>query len=172
MKQQKQALEVWMRGPVPGIPPLLQPVAHTLLQVLEDVKYYTTGLANNSLWKKKGNIATIGFHLQHIPGVIDRMFTYAAGLPLSDQQFVYLRSEGLQNTNITIDELIRAIDERIQGALEELRKMDEAHLTDIRYLGRDRIPTTLIGLLFHAAEHTQRHVGQLLVTIKLLGPSF
>lgn len=172
MKQQKQASEVWMRGPVPGIPPLLQPVAHTLLQVLEDVKYYTASLENRSLWRKKGNVATVGFHLQHIPGVIDRMFTYAMGLPLSEEQFIYLRSEGQENFSLTIEELIKNLDKKIEQSLETLGKIDEQQLTEVRYLGRDRIPTTLIGLLFHAAEHAQRHVGQLLVTSKLLGPAF
>jgi hypothetical protein len=31
--------EVWQRGPINGVPGLLQPVAHALLQVVEDNKH-------------------------------------------------------------------------------------------------------------------------------------
>jgi len=39
---------------------------------------------------------------------------------------------------------------------------------EARGIGRKRIPTNVLGLLFHAAEHTQRHTGQLYVTVKML----
>jgi uncharacterized damage-inducible protein DinB len=48
-----------------------------------------------------------------------------------------------------------------------VRAMDPATLGDARTVGRKRLPTTVIGLLTHIAEHTQRHVGQAIVTAKL-----
>lgn len=45
MSQENQLPEVWMRGPVDGVPPLLQPLTHVLLQVAEDARKYTEHLA-------------------------------------------------------------------------------------------------------------------------------
>jgi hypothetical protein len=42
---------------------------------------------------------------------------------------------------------------------------------DERLVGRLKLPSTVVGLLFHAAEHTQRHVGQAATTRKRL-PNF
>ncbi len=160
--------EVWMRGPTPGVPPLLQPVAHALLQAREEVAMYMDGFDDKHLWEQPAGRASVGFHLQHIAGVVDRLFTYALGEPLSDQQFEYLRAEGREALHRSSPDLVRALGMQIDNAIAQLKETDENKLTDARYLGRKRIPTTLMGLLFHAAEHTQRHVGQLLVTVKLL----
>ena len=161
-------LEVWMRGPIAGIPDLLQPVAHTLLQVKEDVSRYVDDLSPKQLWAKPCGNASIGFHLQHISGVIDRMFTYAENKPLTDEQFDYLHREGKENVDISPVSLIENVHQQIKQSLQKLTLIDPDTLTEQRFLGRKRIPTTLIGLLFHAAEHAQRHVGQLLVTARCL----
>jgi len=168
MSQENQLPEVWMRGPVDGVPPLLQPVAHVLLQVAEDARKYTEHLAANLLWERPNHVASVGFHLRHIVGVIDRLFTYAQEQPLSEQQFAYLREEGTINNELATMDLLDALDRKVIEALEQLKQTSENELTAIRYLGRKRIPTTLIGLLFHAAEHAQRHLGQLLVTTRIL----
>jgi hypothetical protein len=34
-------------------------------------------------------------------------------------------------------------------------------------VGRKKLPTTVIGLIVHLAEHTQRHVGQAVSAAKL-----
>ncbi len=160
--------EVWMRGPVPGVPPLLQPVAHALLQAGEEIVSYMDSFDDAYLWVQPAGRASVGFHLQHIRGVIDRLFTYALAQPLSEQQFEYLRAESQETPSIRSSDLVDALTRQVQAAISQLKNTDETTLTDARYLGRKRIPTTLIGLLFHAAEHTMRHVGQLLVTIKLV----
>ncbi|MEI9810890.1 MAG: hypothetical protein WDO16_25110 [Bacteroidota bacterium] len=49
-----------------------------------------------------------------------------------------------------------------------MKTTDEAILTSVRGVGRAKIPSTVMGLLFHAAEHTMRHTGQLLVTAGIL----
>lgn len=162
------SLEVWMRGPIVGVPALLQPVAHALLQADEEIKAALNGFDDSLLWEKPYGMASVAFHLQHIYGVIERMFTYADGLPLSDRQLDYLQNEGVESTDAATNSLVNAISDRITKAVEQLKAIDGAELTDTRFLGRKRIPTTLIGLLFHAAEHTQRHIGQLLVTVRVI----
>lgn len=157
-----------MRGPVEGVPPLLQPVAHALLQAQEEADRYLQGFDDRFLWVMPAGVASVGFHLQHITGVVDRMLTYAREKPLSEMQLVYLRAEGVEDPAIRSEDLMAAFAAQVEKAIVQLRQTDEAQLTNIRYLGRRHIPTTLLGLLFHAAEHTQRHVGQLLVTVRLL----
>jgi len=161
-------LEVWMRGPIEGVPALLQPVAHALLQVEENVLKYTAQLSSGQLWTKPGGNASIGFHLQHIRGVIDRMFTYAENKSLSDEQFDDLHKEGIENSDVSVTALVENLHRQIQQSVQKLALIDPETLTEVRFLGRKRIPTTLIGLLFHAAEHAQRHVGQLLVTARCI----
>ena len=156
--------EVWMRGPVEGIPPLLQPVAHALLQVGEELPRHLTGFRDEWLWISPGNKASTGFHLQHMAGVIDRLFTYARNEMLNDQQLARLALEGNKNAALSVEQLIGLFNREVERALVQLRQTDIQELTDIRHIGRKRIPTTLMGLLFHAAEHTMRHNGQLLVT--------
>jgi len=161
-------VEVWMRGPIAGIPDLLQPVAHALLQAEEDIVKYTAQLSSEQLWARPCGNASIGFHLLHIRGVIDRMFTYAADKSLSAEQFDYLQQEGIVDAELSVATLAENLHLQIEQALQRLSAIDPKTLTEERFLGRKRIPTTLIGLLFHAAEHAQRHVGQLLVTARCL----
>ena len=157
-----------MRGPISDVPPLLQPVAHALLQAKEEVTHYMEEFDDAHLWVRPAGRASVAFHLQHIAGVIDRLFTYALAKPLSEAQFEYLRAEGQEMSDVRSTELVAAFAKQVDAAVAQLKETDEAMLTDARYLGRKRIPTTLMGLLFHAAEHTMRHVGQLFVTVKLI----
>lgn len=160
--------EVWMRGPVPGIPPLLQPVAHALLQAQEEIHALLTDFSGSLLWQQPAGVASVGFHLQHITGVLDRLFTYAAGHALSDQQLAYLSAEGKPDEHLSVTLLLDALDVQVNTSLAQLKGMDEQHLTDARTVGRKQLPSTVIGLLFHSAEHTMRHTGQLLVTVTVI----
>jgi uncharacterized damage-inducible protein DinB len=158
--------EVWMRGPVDGIPALLQPVAHTLLQAQEELHTAMNDFPEALLWLQPLGVASVGFHLQHIPGVLDRLFTYAAGQSLSATQMEYLAGEGKQMEGVTISSLLTALDIQVSAAIATLKVTEESSLTDFRGVGRKQLPSTVMGLLFHAAEHTMRHTGQLLVTVK------
>jgi len=160
-------LEVWQRGPVEGIPALLQPVAHALLQAREEIAAIMDDFPEALLWEKPAGMASPGFHLQHVTGVLDRLFTYAQGVQLNEQQLAYLSGEG-KNAGQTITELIANFNNQVDAALKQLAETDENTLTDARGIGRRQIPTTVIGLLFHTAEHTMRHAGQLLVTVNFL----
>jgi uncharacterized damage-inducible protein DinB len=160
-----QRHEVWQRGPLPEIIPLLQPVAHTLLQAREEVDAYMHEFPVELLWLRPAGMASVGFHLQHLTGVLDRVFTYARSESLSELQFAQLKEEGTDSVNgYTVDELLTRFKSQVDIALQQLQNTDESTLSDYKGIGRAGLPSTVIGLLFHAAEHTMRHVGQLMVT--------
>ena len=161
--------EVWQRGPVENIPALLQPVAHAIMQAREEVSTLTGNLDDGNLWQKPAGVASVGFHLQHLTGVLDRLFTYARGEGLNEQQLAQLYDEGKPGkSQITVADLVDRFNRQVDKALEQLSSTDEQTLTEQRLVGRAKIPSTVLGLLFHAAEHTMRHVGQLYVTVKIL----
>ncbi|WP_421825598.1 DinB family protein [Larkinella sp.] len=161
--------EVWQRGPVAGIPSLLQPVAHALLQAREEVDALMKDFPGRYLWQKPAGVASVGFHLQHLTGVLDRLFTYARNEGLSPEQRAWLAAEGksFESENPVL-ELINRFNSQVDQALQQLADTDEQTLTDFRGIGRAQLPSTVLGLLFHSAEHTQRHVGQLFVTVRVL----
>ncbi len=163
-----QKPEVWQRGPLPGITPLLQPVAHALLQAGEEVNELMRDFPPSLLWTRPANVASPGFHLQHLSGVLDRIFTYARAESLSVQQLARLHEESDASVKPKADELLARFNRQLELALEQIRATDPATLTDYRGIGRAALPSTVIGLLFHAAEHTMRHAGQLRVTVAVL----
>ncbi|MBC6489771.1 DinB family protein [Flavihumibacter stibioxidans] len=157
--------EWWQRGPVDGVIPELQPVAHALLQARDEINAVVSDFPESHLWIPLHEMASVAFHLQHIVGVIDRLFTYANGQTLSEEQMAYLKEEGVKKDGLTLPVLVKKLNERVDQAIRELKKFQPGTATTERFIGRKKIPTTEIGLLFHAAEHTMRHTGQLLVTV-------
>jgi hypothetical protein len=166
-----QLTEAWLKGPVPSVPALLQPVAHALLQAKEEINELMKGFDESLLWKKPAGLASPCFHLQHIVGVQDRLFTYAKGEMLNEQQLQYLKAEGAENNAIDIAGLLENLDAQTERSIKQLSHTDVNILTETRGVGRKQIPSTVLGLLFHTAEHTMRHTGQLLVTVKILKES-
>lgn len=160
--------EVWLRGKIEGIPDLLQPIAHALLQAREDVQVHMKDFPDDLLWEKPAGRASVGFHLQHLTGVLDRMLTYASGRELTEEQFSALKLEGDPSAGNEVSAFVAAFDKKVDHALEVLSRTEESSLTEFRSVGRKKLPSSVIGLLFHAAEHTQRHVGQLLVTASVV----
>lgn len=161
--------EVWLRGPLVGVPALLQPVAHALLQASEEINELMAGFPEALLWEKPAGLASPGFHLQHLAGVLNRLFTYARGGQLNQEQLKALKAEGIPlGGEFTVTTLVVAFNGQIDGCIAQLKNADEATLTESRGVGRAQLPSTVIGLYAHAAEHTMRHTGQLLVTVKVL----
>jgi hypothetical protein len=161
--------EVWLRGPLPDIPPLLPPIAHTLLQAREEVNALMIDFPEIFLWVKPSGMASPAFHLQHLTGILDRLFTYARGEALNEAQFAYLAVEGKEpNCECSVSTLVERFNNQVEDALKQLSQTREETLTEPRGVGRAQIPSTVIGTLTHAAEHIMRHVGQLLVTVRLL----
>ena len=168
MEDQKSLPEHWQRGPVDGVPPLLQPVAHTLLQAMDEIQKVMENFPLILLWERPAGMASPAFHVQHIAGVLDRLFTYADNKQLSIEQMQYLKAEGKQDNNITIEFLSTYLKNQVINSIEHLKNTDQNTLTEFRGVGRKQLPSTVIGLLFHAAEHTMRHTGQLIVTVNVL----
>jgi uncharacterized damage-inducible protein DinB len=160
--------EVWLRGPLPGIPALLQPVAHALLQAREELNDLAKDFPDNLLWERPAGLASAAFHLQHLSGVLDRLFTYANGRQLSPTQLTALAAEGIMQNDIHCIDLVNRFNTQVDIALTQLKNTPEQTLLEQRAVGRGQIPSTVIGLLVHAAEHTQRHIGQLLVTMRVV----
>jgi len=109
----------------------------------------------------------VGFHLRHLAGVLDRLFTYARGGQLSEAQLSYLALEPRPDPQARSADLVSAFARQVDRALAEIRTVDEETLTQARSVGRGKLPSTVLGLLVHSAEHVQRHVGQLLVTVRV-----
>jgi hypothetical protein len=159
--------EWWQRGPVAGVPALLQPVAHILLQVRESVGELVDNLTEAQWNARPAGVASAAFHVRHITGVIDRLFTYARGQTLSAEQFAAIKLEGAPVSSADVPIVLNALSARVDAAIAELRTIDVATLGDFRGVGRAQLPSTVIGCLVHGAEHSMRHVGQLSVTTRV-----
>ena len=160
-----QAPEAWLSGPVEGFAPYLLPVAHALVQVGRDLEAAAAGLTPDELWTRPGGAASVGFHLRHVAGVLDRLLTYARAEELSEEQMRALRNEG-QPGEPPADAAALVRDARavIDRALDQVRATAPASLLEPRAVGRQRLPSTVLGLLYHAAEHATRHAGQAVTT--------
>jgi len=164
----KQDKEVWLRGEtIDGITPLLQPVAHAILQASEELAIIMQNFPDDLLWIKPAGCASPGFHLLHITGVLERLLTYAEGNKLTEAQLDYLKQE-TETLNLSVLDLEHQCQQQLQTTLKRLKNFEAGTLTHLRSVGRAALPSTVIGLCTHAAEHTMRHIGQLMVTVKML----
>jgi uncharacterized damage-inducible protein DinB len=156
--------EAWLRGPLPDVDPYLLPAAHALVQAGEDLATAVAGLSADQLWARPGGAASVGFHLRHIPGALDRLLTYARGETLTDAQRAYAKAESAAEGDAAT--LLDGARAGIEQALAHIRATPRETILDARPVGRAGLPSTVIGLIFHAAEHTQRHTGQVIATAK------
>jgi hypothetical protein len=101
----------------------------------------------------------VGFHIAHIAGSTERLMSYLDGRALTEAQWAALRAEPTLG-GIPRDQLLEMLDRALGEAGKVVRAIDPATLAEPRAVGRQRLPTTVIGLLTHIAEHTQRHTGQ------------
>lgn len=155
-----------MRGPIPGIESLVMPVFYSFTMVREDLAKFTAGVQQEDVWRQVTTLPTLGFHLRHIPGSADRLATYLMGGEISAEQIAYMKSEGVPAA--TLEELLAGVDVGLRSVEDRIRTIDPAAIHEPRYIGRKRLPSTVLGLLVHLAEHTQRHLGQAITTAKLL----
>jgi uncharacterized damage-inducible protein DinB len=160
--------EWWQRGPIEGIPAVLQPIAHILLQVRESVGEIVEPLTDQEWNARPAGVASAAFHVRHIAGVVDRLFTYARGNALSPEQLAAIQSEGGELLAADVAPVLAALSARVDAAVAELRTIDVTTVGDFRAVGRARLPSTVIGCLVHGAEHAMRHVGQLSVTARIV----
>src|SRR3982750_1782604 len=131
--------EVWLRGPITGITALLQPAAHALLQAMEEIRKYTDGLNDSLIWEKPAGLASVAFHLQHLAGILDRLFTYAEGRQLSAAQLDYLSKEGVYNEKISLGGLMAGLEQQMEISIGKLSAWKLEELTKPRFVGRKKI---------------------------------
>jgi uncharacterized damage-inducible protein DinB len=161
--------EAWLCGPVAGVPALLNPAAHALQHALDDAERALDGLTTEDIWRQPGTAASVGYHVRHLIGALDRLLTYARGESLTAQQLQTLKREAAPD-DLPPDRasLLSELTSAIDRALDQLRNTPEATLLEARAVGRQRLPSTVIGLIVHAAEHSARHAGQALTTAKVI----
>ncbi|MBL0940581.1 MAG: DinB family protein [Gemmatimonadaceae bacterium] len=162
-------LEWWQRGPIDGVPAVLQPVAHMMLQMRDEIAAAVRELPLDAWNAKPAGVASVAFHVRHIPGVLDRLFTYARGGVLNAEQISALRADG--NAIESEEEcaaLVQRLSDQVDACLAELRGIDPSTLAEERLIGRAKLPSTMIGCIVHGAEHGMRHLGQLLVTVQVV----
>jgi hypothetical protein len=161
------ATERWLKGPIEGIAPVLQPAAHALLQAADDVAQFAPFVPADVLWAERPGVATAGFHLIHLAGALDRIYTYARGVALNDEQRAALKAESSPRRDLDGPGLVAIVTRQINLAIAELRETDPDTVFETRPVGRQALPATVIGLLFHGAEHATRHVGQFITTVRM-----
>lgn len=159
--------EAWLRGPVEGVAPVLQPAAHALIQVSDEVQVLAPGLSTDVLWAETG-AATAGFHLLHLAGALDRLFTYARGEKLDDAQKAAARAEAVPHPELSGAALAAVVSAAVDRGLAQLRSTPADGVFEPRAIGRAGLPSTVLGCLFHGAEHSTRHMGQFITTVKLV----
>ncbi|HEV7500228.1 MAG TPA: DinB family protein [Vicinamibacteria bacterium] len=162
------ATEAWLRGPVEGVDPHLMPAAHALIQAGEELRRATAGLGADALRARPGQAASLAFHLRHVAGSIDRLLTYARGETLSPEQRQAAAAESDDTGAPDLFAMIAAVDASVQRALAQIRATPVSTLLEPRAVGRAALPSSVLGLLFHLAEHAQRHAGQAIATAKVV----
>lgn len=162
-------VEAWLSGPVEGVPTALMPAAHSLLDALDDMERAASTLTVEQLWMRPGGAASVGFHIRHVVGSVERLLTYARGKNLTPAQLAAIALEGEPGERPrTATELLAALRVAVIDALDEYRATRHEILLEVRKVGRAGLPSTVQGLLFHAAEHARRHAGQVVATAKII----
>ncbi len=158
--------EPWLRGPDLAVHPVARPLVHSMTQVREDVARWTEGLTPDQMWARPFGLGPVGFHIRHIGRSADRLTTYIEGGQLSAEQMAELKSE--MEPGASREQLLEELELNIQRCLAVVEALDPRSWFDERWVGRKRLPTTVAGLVTHIAEHSQRHVGEAIVTAKLV----
>ncbi len=162
-------VDAWLRGPIPGISSLLLPAAHAFVLASEDVTHALAGLSEDDFWKQPGGTTPLGFHVIHMAGATDRLMTYARGEALSDAHKAAAGAEkALTTTRPAIAAALAIWRGAYDRAMEQLRSTPDSALAQPIAIGRAQLPSTVIGAIFHAAEHAGRHAGQVVTTAKVI----
>lgn len=157
--------EPWLRGPIAGVHPFVAPTIHAFIQAREDVALWSQGLSDEQVWIRPFGLAPVGFHLRHIAGSVERLTCYLKNEQLTPEQLDAVRHE--MDPGAPVSQLLNNVNQALQESEQILRALDVTTLSQARTVGRKRLATTVMGLVVHLAEHTQRHVGELIVTTKL-----
>lgn len=132
-----------------------------LQHAVDDAAAAVGDLTAEQIWARPGGGASIGFHIRHLTGALDRIFTYARGEALSARQMSTLARESEPgDPPADAVALMSELQAKVDRALDQLRTTNTDTLLDARGVGRRQVPTTVLGLLVHGGEHSARHAGQ------------
>jgi uncharacterized damage-inducible protein DinB len=159
-------IEPWMSGTHADVPAVARAILHALDLALDDLTKWTQGLTEAEVHAKPLGLPSLGFHLRHIARSTDRLLSYAEGNQLSTEQLAALKAE--QSGEETLAELLAEVEASFSNAAQRVRVLATADFNAFRGVGRKQLPTTIGGALIHVADHTQRHVGQVVTTAKVL----
>jgi uncharacterized damage-inducible protein DinB len=159
-------IEPWLRGTHSDVPAVGRAVLHALDLALDDLTKWTEGLSDDEVRSQPLGLNSIAFHLRHIARSTDRILTYAEGGQLSAEQLAALKAE--QSGEGSLAELLAEVEGSFSNAGERIRVLATADFSTFRGVGRKQLPTSIGGALIHVADHTQRHVGQVVTTAKVL----
>jgi hypothetical protein len=158
-------VEPWLRGTLTEVEPVRRAVLHSLEMACEDAELWCDGLSEEELFARPAGLPSVAFQLRHIVRSLDRLLSYAEGRQLSDAQIAALKSEMDTGSRADVWQEFRA---NLESAESRVRAIQPESFYESRGVGRKMLPTIVVGLLIHCAEHTQRHVGQLVTTAKIL----
>ena len=156
--------EPWLSGALSDVHPVMAALLYSFQHARADLEAWTRDLSTEDLSRSVLGLAPVSFHIRHIAGSVDRLLTYARGEQLSAAQMSALRDEA--GIGMSRAALLKTIDDEFERAGTTLRGFAPMSFGDTREIGRKRIPVPLATLLVHIAEHTQRHVGEAIVTAK------
>ena len=163
---ESQAPEPWLRGTHSDLPAVVRGVVHALELAQEDAQRWCGSLTAAEVDARVAGLPSVAFQLRHIAGSIDRLLTYAEGRGLHAEQLGALREEA--DAGATTDVLLAEYATALSRASERVIAFRRANLEEARTVGRRQLPSTLGGLLVHIADHTQRHSGQMVTTVKFI----
>lgn len=158
--------EPWLRGTLTDVPALQRAVLHALELAREDLERWCEGLSDEELNDRPGGIAPVAFHLRHIARSMDRLLTYAEGRHLTPEQIAIMKAE--MDPGATRNELLAELVVAFAKSAKRIRAFTPAQMEEMRKVGKKELPASVGGLLIHVADHTQRHVGQAITTVKIV----
>jgi uncharacterized damage-inducible protein DinB len=159
-------VEPWLRGTYADVPAVGRAVLHALDLALDDLTKWTAELTDAEVHAQPLGLTSVAFHLRHIARSVDRILTYAEGEQLSGEQLMALKAE--QGGSETLAELLAEVEASFANAAKWVRILATADLNTFRGVGRKQLPTSIGGAMIHVADHTQRHVGQVVTTARVL----
>jgi hypothetical protein len=159
-------VEPWLRGDLGELDPLRRGVVHALWLAVEDVELWCRGLNDVELEARPLGLPSVGFQMRHMVRSLDRLLTYAEGRQLDERQMAALQSEMVAGSSR--EELFGEFGDWMRFAEGRVRRFSPESYAEVRGVGRRLLPSSVGGLLVHCAEHTQRHAGQMVTTVKVV----
>jgi uncharacterized damage-inducible protein DinB len=159
-------VEPWLRGTYADVSAVGRAVLHAFDLALDDLTKWTEGLTDAEVHEHPLGLPSVAFHLRHIARSTDRLLSYAEGNQISVEQLTALKAE--QSGDEPLAVLLAEVEASFSNGADRVRVLATANFDTFRGVGRKQLPTSIGGALIHVADHTQRHVGQVVTTAKVL----